>query len=354
MDQWKQVVVEDNVVTGASLAAAGNNIATYNGGYAQHVAMLNNSISHVWGGDREVMTYDNAGGAYFGAVVSVTGATITTAGDRIPLNRTGNANSATGGGWVVEGGALIVLNGTGGGQIRRIIASTGPRGWVLDAPLGPLDLAGGSEPSFVQVLPFRGRNIFHGNHLSDCGAVQFYGIGIENVVAENRLERMAGVVSWGQWRQWHPTTPAPPLVTSWDAVSPGNTRVGGEMGCGANPNIFNVFERNDFLEGNTIVNYNTPEGASYNWGSGYLLTSSNGGGAGGAASTRTETLTMNSFAVFRGNRIRSNGGILVAGDSENVLVEHNSIEQSDLQICVTNTTRSIMLVGNDARTECAL
>ena len=29
MDQWKQVVVEDNQITGASLAAAGNNIATY-------------------------------------------------------------------------------------------------------------------------------------------------------------------------------------------------------------------------------------------------------------------------------------------------------------------------------------
>ena len=28
MDQWKQVVVEDNQITGASLAAGGNNIAT--------------------------------------------------------------------------------------------------------------------------------------------------------------------------------------------------------------------------------------------------------------------------------------------------------------------------------------
>ena len=63
---------------------------------------------------------------------------------------------------------------------------------------------------------------------------------------------------------------------------------------------------------------------------------------------------MNSVTVFRGNRMRSNGGILVAGDSENVLVEHNSIAQSDLQICVTNTTRSILLVGNDARTECMM
>ena len=29
-----QVVVEDNTVTGASLSSAGNNIASYNGGYA--------------------------------------------------------------------------------------------------------------------------------------------------------------------------------------------------------------------------------------------------------------------------------------------------------------------------------
>ena len=52
-----QVVVENNEISGASLAAAGNRIATYNGGYAHHILMFNNSISDVWGGDREVMTY---------------------------------------------------------------------------------------------------------------------------------------------------------------------------------------------------------------------------------------------------------------------------------------------------------
>ena len=56
-----QVVVENNEISGASLAAAGNRIATYNGGYAHHILMFNNSISDVWGGDREVMTY----GAWF-------------------------------------------------------------------------------------------------------------------------------------------------------------------------------------------------------------------------------------------------------------------------------------------------
>ena len=63
-----------------------------------------------------------------------------------------------------------------------------------------------SRDSFVQILPFRGRNIFHNNHLSDVGALQFYGIGLENVVSENKLERMAGLVSWGQWRGLVPRT----------------------------------------------------------------------------------------------------------------------------------------------------
>eukprot|EP00037_Helgoeca_nana_P001409 m.26704 g.26704 ORF g.26704 m.26704 type:complete len:622 (+) comp11832_c0_seq2:743-2608(+) len=337
MDQWKQVVVEDNEVTGAALSSFGNNIATYNGGYAQHIAMLNNSIAQVWGGDREVMTYDNAGGAYFGVLESVDGVTVTAGGDRIPLNRYGTNNSATGGGWVVTGGALIVLNGTGAGQVRRIVESVGSRGWVLDLPLDAVDLVanGSRRPSFVQILPYRGRNIFHRNFLSDCGAFQFYGIGLENVVSENRNERMAGMVSWGQWREWH---------------SPAEGGVGGEMGCGANPNLFNVFERNEFIEGNTIVNYNTPEGASYNWGAGYVLASASGKITGGSG--RFEDLSMNAFTVFRQNIIRSNGGILVDNDAENVLVEGNIILQSDLQICVTNLTRSVVLIGNSARAVC--
>ena len=124
------------------------------------------------------------------------------------------------------------------------------------------------------------------------------------------------------------------------------------MGCGANPNMFNVFERNEFVEGNTIVNYNTLQGASYNFGGGYLLASTSGGGAGGSTGGRFEGLSMNHFTLFRGNTIRSNGGILVADDSDNVLVEGNTIEQSDLQICVTNTTRAVLVIGNSAREAC--
>lgn len=123
---------------------------------------------------------------------------VTTEFLRIPVNRT-HGREGAGAGWYVEGGALIVLNGTGAGQIRRIVsaANNTSHEWILDEPLQHMD---DNHESFVQILPYRGRNIFHDNHLSDVGALQFYGIGLENVVSENHLERMAGLVSWGQWR----------------------------------------------------------------------------------------------------------------------------------------------------------
>ena len=303
-------------------------VCRYNGGFAQHIMLMNNSIEQIWGGDREVITYDNAGGAYFGRLAHVDPASpnITTLDPRIPVNRSSGSSSTTpGGGWVVEGGALVVLNGSGSGQVRRIVVAAdaaAPFEWVLDSPLQGID-----TDTFVQILPFRGRNIFYRNRLSDVGALQFYGIGLENIVSENTLERMAGLVSWGQWRGYHSASPAPPPESPSHVKEPAlsqtdrsRDREMGEMGCGANvspqaqlqmvdasacslvplrahlcvrtactvvmhrvwfqPNLFNVFERNTFVEGNTIVNYNTPEGASYNFGGGYLLTSTSGGGAG--------------------------------------------------------------------------
>jgi hypothetical protein len=160
MDQWKQVIVEDNVISGSSLSAMGNAVATYNGGYAQHIILTNNTISHVWGGDREVVTYDNAGGAYFGPLRSAnsTSAVVTTQYLRIPVNRTRGREGA-GAGWYVEGGALIVLNGTGAGQIRRIVAAANNTSheWILDAPLQHME---DNHESFVQILPYLPRSTF--------------------------------------------------------------------------------------------------------------------------------------------------------------------------------------------------
>ena len=47
-------------------------------------------------------------------------------------------------------------------------------------------------------MPLRGRNFFIGNVYRDVGAVQFYGIGLEQIVVNNVGERMGGFLSWGQ------------------------------------------------------------------------------------------------------------------------------------------------------------
>ena len=62
---------------------------------------------------------------------------------------------------------------------------------------------------------------------------------------------------------------------------------------------------------------------------------------------------MNRFIVFRGNRVRSNGGVVVRGTSANVLVEANTIELSDLRCrCVCkphyHTGRCAVCVVNNS------
>jgi hypothetical protein len=98
------------------------------------------------------------------------------------------------GGWA--GGAVIVINGTGAGQWRRVVTpgigaeASNPhnRTWVLDRPfrIPPQVGPGGS---FVQILPFRGRSIFSGDTWEDGGAFQFYGHALDNIIAGERSAR---------------------------------------------------------------------------------------------------------------------------------------------------------------------
>ena len=62
-DTVRRVVFEENSATGIALASFGNNIANYNymQGYTHHVYYSHNSIRHVWGADREVMTVSRLG-----------------------------------------------------------------------------------------------------------------------------------------------------------------------------------------------------------------------------------------------------------------------------------------------------
>ena len=198
-DQAKEVIFEDNTCQGISPMAGGNGIMTYGGGYAQHVWWGTNTVRDVWGNDREVMTFDNRGNQYFGPVVGVSsdGTNVSTFGR--------GAGFGNGNGYDVRGGALVVMNGTGAGQIRRIIdfsldADLNGTGWfTIDAPFD-VPLSPSTSPSVpkwptgqqagnsvISAIPFRGRSIFHRNRFEDTGAHQLYGIGLDTVVAENSV-----------------------------------------------------------------------------------------------------------------------------------------------------------------------
>ena len=172
-------------------------LRTDGGGFAHHIYIGSNSIEQVWGNDREVMTYDNAGNAYFGPIASTSAN-----GTQLTIS---NAMDPTTYGYTdqIAGGAMVVVSGTGAGQYRRIVSwprslpnnSSGT--FEIDTPLTvPLD---GS--SVVQVMPMRGKNIFHNTHYRDGGAFQFYGIGVDNLVVGMTMERAGGFANWGQCKR---------------------------------------------------------------------------------------------------------------------------------------------------------
>ena len=153
------------------------------------------------------MTFDNRGNQYFGPIVAVSpdGLNISTRGR--------NASDGNGNGYDVRGGALYIVNGTGAGQLRRIIdfscvvTANGSSWFTIDAPFDVAPQPSTSQvlgaqngASLISAVPFRGRSIFHGNHFSDTGAHQTYGIGLDTIVAANTAQRFGGFKAWGQTR----------------------------------------------------------------------------------------------------------------------------------------------------------
>ena len=156
------------------------------------------------GCDVHCVCIDNRGNQYFGPATAIgaggTNNNITTFGRGV--------GGGDGNGYDVTGGACIIVNGSGAGQYRRILSysmpsdGSGPGWFLLDSAFDtPPTLASGDgdgslatlgAPSFLSCVPFRGRMIFYRNHFKDTGAFNFYGISIDNIVAENIAERFQG------------------------------------------------------------------------------------------------------------------------------------------------------------------
>ena len=71
----------------------------------------------MWGNDREVMTYDNAGNAYFGGIAKTDGTKLTIASGFDPKSHSYTNE--------VAGGAVVVVSGTGAGQATRLLPASG-------------------------------------------------------------------------------------------------------------------------------------------------------------------------------------------------------------------------------------
>lgn len=63
-----RLIFEDNLVSGAHLLAIGNDITTFWSNYCQHIYYARNRVQQMFGADREMMTLDAGGGAYFGKI----------------------------------------------------------------------------------------------------------------------------------------------------------------------------------------------------------------------------------------------------------------------------------------------
>ena len=190
-----RLIFEGNELVACGPTAGGNGISAYWNNFSRHVFYARNRVHDIYGIDRETMTLDGGGGAYFGTAVS-DGAKLVLDADPVykdyaPTPRTD-----------YRGAAVYVLHGRGAGQYRFVVSNQG-REWTVDRAWD-VSLDG---TSLLSIVPFRGRNLFVGNRLEDAGAFELYGSAADVVVADNTGARIDGIFAWGLNQHgwgWHP------------------------------------------------------------------------------------------------------------------------------------------------------
>jgi hypothetical protein len=190
-----RLIFEGNQLVGHGSTAGGNGISTYWNNFSKNVFYARNYSHDIYGIDREALSLDGDGGAYFGSV--------TAEGDRLvldtePVFKDYGTTPHTD----YRGSVVYVLDGTGAGQYRFVTGHRG-RDWVVDRPWDvPLD-----SSSIVSIVPFRGRSIFVENRIEDAGPLQLYGSAADVIVADNVTARADGLLAWGLSQHgwgWHP------------------------------------------------------------------------------------------------------------------------------------------------------
>jgi hypothetical protein len=276
------LIFERNQLAGADLMSTGGGLNCLDGSrYSQNVWYAGNDLRHMNGWDRESMTSDAGGGPYIGKVTAGDGAQLTLASE-----------PKWGGDW--SGAGVFVLQGKGAGQIRRVTRHAGAQ-VILDRPLDvPLDAT-----SELTITQYQGHYLLVGNRFADCGAMQFFGTGIENIVAGNQAERMQGLHAWALWYY------------------------------GFQPCFYVQFHDNR-LSGSYY--HWSSAGDSFIGVSGHLHEGYNG--------------PLNLGSVVRRNTLRDNAGIRVNGAVRDALVEGNDLADCDTGVFVSGGCTRVLVRGN--------
>eukprot|EP00039_Didymoeca_costata_P014568 m.236657 g.236657 ORF g.236657 m.236657 type:complete len:728 (+) comp16052_c0_seq16:66-2249(+) len=309
IDSSSYIIFEQNNMMGINLFSRGNaGGATYGGSHASFIAFLNNSLQFVFGGDQELMTLDGGYSPFVGRLEQVDGVNITLPVDPVFPQWCSSKTHCQYVHTEWTGSAVYVIQGQGQGQLR-VVASGGMkqnRSWTLAKEFGG---AGGGVPlgadSYVSIFERREKCLYIGNHFADGGPMQLYGGMFHAVVADNVGVRINGFIVEGLN---HEATPNHPHYIPCYFVETMNNRI---------------------EEGN---NY----GGSGNFHlSGYYNASATFHGP------------MAVAVVYRGNYV-NNGAWAIEGAVADVLIEGNTMEDSDsgLQI-LNNVSERIFLRNNN-------
>ncbi|MBI5832752.1 MAG: hypothetical protein HZB16_10650 [Armatimonadetes bacterium] len=295
------LIFEDNTLTGADLMSTGGGLSNFTTPSSEHIYYARNQLDLMHGWDREAMTSDAGGGAWFGPVASVDGAKTTMAGDVKTEGRD----------WA--GAGVFIVDGPGRGQWRRVLAVDG-RVVTLDRPwLQPPGLG-----SIVTMTMFHGQYLFVDNRFSDSGvAIQLYGMACEAICDGNVSMRTAGFHNFGMDYQG--------IQPSW-YIQWLNNEV-------AEGNVYRSGHDNYLLAGEAHLGiFALPPRADFE-----------------------ACLTLG--CVARGNRLRNNAYLAIGGADpanpahekafvRNVVAEHNRIEDTDYGIWLRKAQADVLLRDN--------
>ncbi|NUP99111.1 MAG: right-handed parallel beta-helix repeat-containing protein, partial [Armatimonadetes bacterium] len=287
-----RLIFTDNQIRGGDLMSTGGGLnCLYGYTNSQNVLYAGNSLADMHGWDREAMTSDAGGGAYFGKAERCEGATVALA-EPISAARKDN--------WA--GAALFVVEGRGRGQFREVLAASG-RTVTLAQPFDPVPDTG----SQLSLTMLQRRYLLIDNRFSDAGiGIQLYGTAVEHVIDGNTTARAGGM--HGQARRY--TT-------------------------GIQPEI-----------GIQFLNCTVEEGLSYRY-------DANNTALSGPSRIGLHAFAPARLmgGVIRDCVIKSHGQLEVKGGGgepliENVVVEGNHVAESELGLVVDGGARLVTVRGN--------